>query len=282
MKQILRNKWALVLMVTIPVIITALAITITSVFGGLPFKFPSLTPPKQAITLTPVTEELGIDSGLFNKEGCKAPCWHDLTPGQSTSQDVDNFLVALPKTQWSERYNDEYNTGCKSIRLVEPGIGIVDLYVVDDNLTYIQPFYPNDIRLGEIVNFFGDPEYFKAVLYIGFDYSVYTLEIYYPQKGLAFEISTDQEKDLGMSEGDILKNLPGQEKISGKVGADMVVSAVHYFESGDLSSYYLSMYSCYLNKADAILRGQTETKFTQKWHGFGEMDVMIDSELQIE
>lgn len=282
MKRFLRNKWALVLMGIIPMIIAALAITTTSISGGQPFKLSSPTPSKQAITVTPVTDE-SIDSGLFNKEGCKAPCWHDLTPGQSTSQDVDDFLLALPKTQWPERNIYEYVTGCKSIRLVEePGIGIVDLYVVDNNLTFIQSFRSDKTRLEEIVKFFGDPEYFKAVLYIGFDYYVYTLEVYYPHKGVAFEIATDPDKDISWSSADIFRELPDQKKINEKIDANMVVSAIHYFEPGDLSSYYLSRYFCTLNKTDAILRGQTETKFTQKWHGFGEIDVLIDSELQSE
>jgi hypothetical protein len=259
MKRIFQNKWAVALMVIVLAIIATIA-----------------------IVFSPISGELGIDSGLFNKEGCKAPCWNDLTPGQSTSEDVDAFLAALPKTQWPNRETYEYDTGCKSIRLVDKfGIGTVYLDVVDGNLTFIRSYPPNKTRLGKIVDFFGDPEYFEALLYIGYDYSVYTLEIYYPRKGLAFEISTEQEKDLGMSEGDILKNLPGQEKISSTVGADMVVSAIHYFEPGDLLSYYQSRYPCPVNEADTLRSVQSSIEnFIQEWSGFGEMDVMIDSELQ--
>lgn len=259
MKRIFQNKWAVALTVIILAIIAAITIVFYPTFG-----------------------RLGIDSGLFNKEGCKAPCWHDLTPGQSTSQDVDDFLLALPKAQWPERDIDEYVTGCKSIRLVDKfGIGTVHLDVVDGNLTFIRSSPPNKTRLGKIVDFFGDPEYFEALLYIGFDYSVYTLEIYYPRKGLAFEISTDQEKDLGMSEGDILENLPGQKRISSKIGADMVVSDIHYFEPGDLLSYYQSRYPCPVDETDAVRSAQSDIdNFIQKWHGYGEIDVLIDSELQ--
>jgi hypothetical protein len=205
------------------------------------------------IIIAPISGEMGIDSSLFYQEGCKAPCWNDLTPGQSTSEDIDDFLANLSENQWPERDTYVSGTGCKSTQVVDKfGIGILHLDVVDGNLTFIRSSPLNKTRLGKIVDSFGDPEYFEALLYIGFDYSVYTLEVYYPQKGLAFEISTDQEKDLGMSEGDILKNLPGQEKIGGKVEANMVVGTIHYFEPGDLLSYYQSRYPCPVDETDTL------------------------------
>ena len=63
----------------------------------------------------------------------------------------------------------------------------------------------------------------------------------------------------------------------------MAVSAIHYFEPGDLSSYYQSRYPCPLNKTDAILVSQSEiANFIQEWSGFGNIDVIIDNELQNE
>lgn len=261
MKRFFQNKLAVALTVIVLAIIATIAIVFSPIFGGL-----------------------GIDSGLFNQEGCKAPCWHDLTPGQSTSKDVDDFLFTLPKTQWPERDIHEYVTGCKSIRLVNNlETGLVDLDVVDSKLTFIRSIPSNKIQIGEIVNFFGDPEYFKAVLYIGFDYYVYTLEVYYPHKGVAFEISTDPDKDIGWSSADIFNKLPDQEKINEKIDANMTVWAIHYFEPGDLLSYYQSKYPCPADETDAILSAQSDIEnFIQEWSGFGEMDVMIDSELQRE
>ena len=243
MKQIFRNKWAVILMIIALAIIAAIAIVIAPTFGGL-----------------------GIDSGLFDQEGCKPPCWHGLTPGQSTSEDVNDFLANLSRDQWPERDIRVFDTGCKSIRIFGNfNIVMADLYIVDGSLTFIQSYSPNETRLGEIVDHFGDPEYFKAVLDIGVDYKFYILEVYYPHKGLVFEI------------------LPDQEKVIGSIGADMVVSAIHYFEPGDLSSYFLSEYSCDWEKTDAILRGQTEIdNFIQEWHGFGKIDVITYDELRDE
>ena len=104
-----------------------------------------------AVIVAPVFDGLGINSGLFDQEGCKAPCWHGLTPGQSTSEDVDDFIVNLSENQWPEREIRAYDTGCNSIHLVDMfGMGIVDLYEVDGILTFIQSSHPNKTRLGEI------------------------------------------------------------------------------------------------------------------------------------
>ncbi len=48
-------------------------------------------------------------------------------------------------------------------------------------------------------------------------------------------------------------------------------------------SYYQSRYPCPVDETDAILGAQSDIEnFIQEWSGFGEMDVMIDSELQRE
>jgi hypothetical protein len=217
-----------------------------------------------AIIITPLFGGLGIDSGLFDREGCKQPCWHGLTPGQSTSEDVDNFLANLSEIRWPERKIRTYETGCKSIRLVDNfGSGIVDIYVVDGKLTFIESSHPNKARLGEIVEYFGDPEYFEAVFGIGIDTTVYILEVNYPKKGLGFIIRPDQEKDVG------------------QIRADMEVDTIHYFEPSDLSGYLLNRYFCSLKKPDAILRTQTEIKnFSQEWPDYGKVEVIIDDPLQ--
>jgi len=238
-----------------------------------------------AIFISPAFGGLGIDSGLFDQQDCKSPCWHGLMPGTSTSEDVDDFLSALSQRQWPERSIRNHDTGCRSIRLVDKNrMGMVDLYEVDDGLTFIQSYHSNRLKLKEIVDFFGSPEYFEAVLYIGFDYYVYTIEVYYPRKGLAFVISPNQEKDIGWMGGDVIfGDLPDQEKVNGSVSGNLAVSEIHYFEPGDLSGYFQSKYLCSLEKADAITRGQHEIdNFIQEWSGFGKIDVIIDAELHRE
>ncbi len=241
MKKFLRTKIAFFLTIITLAIIVVIAIITVPAFGGL-----------------------GVDSGLFDSEGCKAPCWNGLTPGQSTSKDVDNFLANLSAYQWAEGDTFIPGAGCKSTRIRENfGVGSVDFYAVDDHLIFIKSHHPNKISLGEIVDHFGDPEYFKAVLDIGVDYRFYILEIYYPHKGLGFEFSPDQEKGVD------------------RIESDMMVSTIHYFEPGDFSSYYLSRYSCFTEKAGVILSGQTEiNNFIQEWSGFGKIDVIINDELQ--
>lgn len=222
MKWIVRNKWVVMLM------ILTIAMILASISGGW-----------------------GIDSGLFNQGGCEPPCWHNLTPGISSANDVDDFLSNLSRINWPVRNFFVPGVGCESIQLRDKfRLGSVSLYMADDKLTFIQIIHPIKIKLEKIVDYFGNPEYFMAISEIGVDYRTYTLEVYYPGKGLGFEIDLDLNKSID------------------GIRPDMEISAIHYFEPGDLSSYYLSRSPCSL---DAFY----SEKFVQKWHGFGPVDVMI-------
>ena len=215
MRWIIRKKWVVMLM------ILTIAIILASISGGL-----------------------GIDSGLFDQGGCEPPCWHNLTPGLSSANDVDDFLSNLSRIDWPTRNVNVPGAGCESLQLIDKfRLGSVDLYVVDGKLTFIQIIHPTKIKLGKIVDYFGNPEYFMAISEIGVDYSTQILEVYYPHKGLGFEIGLDQDKGID------------------RIRPDMEISAIHYFEPGDLSSYYLSRYPCSLDAYNS-------EKFIQKWHGF--------------
>lgn len=204
-----------------------------------------------AILLVSISGGLGIDSGLFDQGSCEPPCWHNLTPGLSSADDVDDFLSNLSRIDWPTRNIYATGAGCESLQLIDKfRLGSAYLYVVDGKLTFIQLIHPTKIKLEKIVDYFGNPEYFMAVSEIGVDYSSQILEVYYPSKGLGFEIDLDLDKTID------------------RIRPDMEISAIHYFKPGDLSSYYLSRYPCSLDAYNS-------EKFVQKWHGFGPIDVII-------
>jgi hypothetical protein len=225
---------------------------------------------KQALFLTlwmillPLTgctaNTVGIDSGLFTDEPCKAPCWNNLTPGVSTANDVDLFIQGLSREKWPARNTLVYQTGCKLVDIADkPGTTVnafVRMNVDNDKLTFIQSVHDNMPNLRQIVDHLGPPEYYEAQHVIGPDGEFYMLSIYYPKQGVAFAVSVNF-KDLGL------------------IKPDMVVSDIQYFEPGDLHSYFWASYSCALGQQGAESHSQREIpNFIQPWSGFGEVKVI--------
>jgi hypothetical protein len=204
---------------------------------------------------------LGLDSGLFSDKPCKAPCWQNLTPGQSTSDDVDRFLEGLSTRDWPGRLDKVADTGCRSIRLTDRAgtevNAVADLYVEDGKLAFVSsnPFLGPTLK--QVINHFGSPNYFKAVLYRGFDADYYVLEIYYPAQGVAFHVSVNEED-------------------RGRIKSNMRVNTIEYFPPGNLISYLTARYSCNMGQTFAIRLAQAEVKdLIQPWSGFGQLQTII-------
>ncbi len=202
-----------------------------------------------------------MDAGLFSGKPCKPPCWQNLTPGVSTTDDVERFLKNLDQKKWPGRIDDVDNSGCRWLRIADKlGIEVntlFDLYLNNGKLTFIGSRPPVVIRLKEIVDRFGTPEYFKAVLAVGPDGQYYILEVYYPSQGLAFLLNPNQDKDVGYIK-------PG-----------MLVDYIEYFPPGDLLPYLMTKYSCigdqeYISSYAQDIIG----KYIQPWSGFGKVNVI--------
>jgi hypothetical protein len=197
----------------------------------------------------------GIDSGLFTEKPCKAPCWQNLTPGLSTSADVDHFLNNLSTTKWPERSNMVFSESCKMVFLSNK-MESIDLHIEKGILTFISSSHLNITTLKKVVDHFGPPEYVKAVLAIGPDGEFYIFEVYYPAQGLAFETMPNQEKDVGY------------------IRENMQVTTIHYFPPDDLLSYLIVKASCEVGYDGATQNAQFAMKFIQPWTGFGEVNVI--------
>jgi hypothetical protein len=187
------------------------------------------------------TNPLGLDSRLFSDGACKAPCWQGLTPGESTSEDVDQFLDHLSTKDWPGR-DIRLTNVCKSIRVtdtddISQAHALADLYIQGGKLTFVEstPTVGLGPTLKRVTNHFGPPEYFEAVKYTGTDYNPTVLEVYYPSKGLAFQ--------LPIREGDV-----------DRIDPEMQVLSIQYFEP---------------------VKMQVED-FVQTWSGFGEVRVVTE------
>jgi hypothetical protein len=228
-------------------------LTSCSVIGSTTIKQPTLIN-----TPNPVLY-YGMDSGLFTGEPCKLPCWNGLTPGLSQANEVEHFIQGLSLNNWPLRKTQVYKT-CKMIQISDsidsPANAVVNLTVDSGKLTYIASGQKDMPNLRQIVDQLGPPEYYEALHAIGPDGEAYFLTIYYPEKGVVFNVTVDLE-DLGF------------------IKPDMVVNDIEYFEKGDLLSYYLAKYSCGVGREGAEKYAQKRiNKFIQPWSGFGEVNVI--------
>ncbi|MBI5295658.1 MAG: hypothetical protein HY869_09295 [Chloroflexi bacterium] len=190
-----------------------------------------------------------IDSGLFSTSSCKPPCWQNLIPGKSNNVEVDSFISSLGDIGWPFRKNHPYESKCVWKRIIDSERHyMADFYLESETLTFIQWSMPPEITLEQIVDYYGPPQYFRAV--INKDY--YFLDVYYPALGMAFEISPRQE--------DISYILP-----------DMPIRAAQYFSSGDINSYLFTKFSCSYGVELAINAVENEINNIQPWSGYGEI-----------
>jgi hypothetical protein len=207
------------------------------------------------------SQDTGIDSELLSKNSCAEPCWQNLTPGISDQDDVDKFINSLNAKEWPGRKFHTYDSGCTWIRLTDAKISenakaVVDLSIEASKLTFVQSDHINLPKLEQVINHFGDPEYFKAVLGIGPDGEIYVLEIYYPSKGIAFTMATDKD-DVGY------------------IKPDMQIDSVQYFVPSDLETYLTSRYSCSVGQQGALRLAESEiSKYIQPWNGYGKVNVI--------
>lgn len=202
----------------------------------------------------------GLDNGLFSDKPCGAPCWQNLTPGQSTSLDVDRIAAELNNKEMPGRTEWTSISGCKTIRLTDSvgnqGRAIADLNINQGKLSFVSSSPPMGPTLRQVTNHFGPPEYFESVEIMGPDGKTEVLEIYYPSRGIAFEVSVrDGKVDY--------------------VKPSMRVDTIQYFPPSEIVGYFVSRYSCNFPKPDAVQAAQNEVQqFVQPWSGFGKVQVM--------
>lgn len=205
-----------------------------------------------------------LDAGLFTRKPCGPPCWNNLTPGQSLSGDVEQFIQGLNPREWPERRDMTYKSGCKSILIYsktddqispfwDSQTYVLRFDVDNQELMFIESEHPGMPNLKQIVDQLGPPEYIEALNIFGPEQAIYMLEVYYPKQGLALKVLPDQ-KDTGW------------------IKPEMQVQYLQYFPPGDLLSYFTLRSSCNLGTDGATKHAQMEiAKYVQPWPGFGKV-----------
>lgn len=195
---------------------------------------------------------------IFGAGACSAPCWHGLAPGQSGLEDLKAFpdskepLKILYSTIDTDGRCQTWGLG---VRVSEQEFDAREVILVDNKVRLIRGAPPEDLTLGQVVARFGPPERILPALEQGPEGPYYTLDVYYPSKGLAFSMKPNQS-DVG----GIRQNTP--------------VDDMEYFAPGDLVSYYNSMRECV--DAPELLDDRVAAKLrhTIPWPGYGKIEVI--------
>jgi hypothetical protein len=125
------------------------------------------------------------------------------------------------------------------------------LTVISGRLALVTLTPDFNLRLGAVTDRLGPPEYVKAELGTGSDVSVYALEVYYPQQGLALVLEPRLED-------------------AGTIRREMPVKTIYYFAPDDLKSFFIARFS--LGKREEELAKIVEKSYlpkVQPWPGYG-------------
>ncbi|HUI88626.1 MAG TPA: hypothetical protein VLX61_07845 [Anaerolineales bacterium] len=118
--------------------------------------------------------------------------------------------------------------------------------------------------LGQVVGHLGPPEFFEAwdmprdVLQVNGDNSdYYVANVYYPKQGMALDVSAES-RDIGF------------------IKPDMRINGIHYFEPGELLTYFAARYGCVgrTDEAENSCRKDI-AKYFHAWIGFGSIHAIL-------
>lgn len=195
-------------------------------------------------------------------------CWQGLVPGQSSEQDVLDFIEQKLTDEEKGQAMDSVavRTSCHVFRwLTRQGSGfdfedrVREIHVEHGVTSYIMvemPLFGPTMK--DVVEIYGPPEYVFSMLAVGPDGQHYILEVYYPSHGLAFKLH------------------PSQTNI-GRITPRTRISAIEYYVPGDIKNLFAARSACFHSRPEDILPGvEFEASVVRPWTGFGEIEVISD------
>ena len=137
-----------------------------------------------------------VDTSLLTGEPCEPPCWQGLTPGESTENDVLEFIRATryvdPRTMYRGKVyrggevvglSMQWRSTAARSRNVESNAFLIEGGVLQSIIMH--PDY--DLTLESLLERYGSPEKFRAYV-AGFDRPYVSLRIYYPTHGFTAQL----------------------------------------------------------------------------------------------
>jgi len=193
------------------------------------------------------------------------PCWQGLIVGQSSEQDVMDFLEhKLAQQEKDQAMNSlSARNDCQVFRwLTRRGSGIdfedrlreihVERGVISYILVEMSWFGPT---MRDVVEIYGPPEYVFSLLSVGPDGEHYILEVYYPSRGLAFKLHPTQV---------------------GEITPRTRVSTIEYYTPGDIKHLFVARSACFHGRSEDISPNiALQASIVRPWTGFGEIEVLL-------
>lgn len=140
-----------------------------------------------------------LQSAIFQDESCSPPCWHKITPGQSSPQDVNMALKSIPavdpksiKTVYGLQANEGIAFKFYPVYREDAGriisqSGIVE--VINFGLRL------NGFKLGDILQEWGSPDEYVSIYYWFVDEPYLATSIIYSHKGIILGAIRDMRPD---------------------------------------------------------------------------------------
>lgn len=214
-------------------------ILIALLLGACSFYGTSLTPTATLDT----SNEISYDLALVGKEGCKPPCWNNITPGETDLEETTaffqqmeilgqgNFRNTPPYLLWRNNSGTNYS-----------------LHVKDESIVWIDiPI--TETTLGGVIHLFGEPGGYKAIGEA--DSGFFRLEIYFPSDGLILTAAWGEMRRLNSIEPDIFP--------------EMEVTHVRFIAPApDFNTMVTEYYSFFEEPASL-------TQVFYEWQGYGEI-----------
>jgi hypothetical protein len=194
-----------------------------------------------------------LDRSLLTGDPCSPPCWHNITPGESSEEDVRAVLEGSPYVKEdSLGVTPTERAGVPHVIYGWQGRGkmLNRVYVREGKVFHIKLTLDYKLTLGEAVQEFGHPETVYAHLDGNGGYSVV---FEYPTQGLTLDSYTWPEDNVYIA----------IDRGVGPVSEEMLVTWVSYYAPTSLE--------CALR--DVFLFGPAKVAYfmdhAQDWDGFG-------------
>jgi hypothetical protein len=143
-----------------------------------------------------------LDTSLLTGEPCEPPCWQGLTPGESTEEDVAEFMRATRFVDTRSVRRSSYTRltrGGEEVAGViiywrsTAGLSTCNRFSIEEGvLKYITICPDSGVTLGRLIDRYGPPEKYRAILQ-GFERRWVDVTLFYPTHGFTvyFMLSPD-------------------------------------------------------------------------------------------
>ena len=198
-----------------------------------------------------------VDTSLLTGEPCEPPCWHGLTAGVSTDDDVNEFLGTSELVDRSTLFRGDVTSGRGDV------VGVTlqwwstadmanvprqfgnSIVIKDGLVQYMTIWLDVEVTVEDLLDRYGPPDKFSAYM-VGVHPAWVELTLYYPGSGFAAELTIPP---------DDVRLTPESEVLS-----------VWYFRAAPLEEFFeLSRGIGYPTVSDDVL---------QDWQGYGPIELI--------